>query len=106
MAVAYQQGSGTFVPGGGYMVSLDSAFFLPAFSLVFPVYLYFALRRPKTIPLLTNSIHSIQKGIPHYLPFFCLNKKINFNIAIIYNKTVTKQELQLQYLYLLYLSDN
>ena len=36
MAVAYWQGSGSSVPGGSHMVSLDSAFFLPAFSLVSP----------------------------------------------------------------------
>ena len=44
MAVAYQQGSGLSVPGGGYMeflssggsmASLESTFFLPVFSLAF-----------------------------------------------------------------------
>ena len=37
-------------------VSLDSAFFLPLFSLAFP---------PIYSSLFINHIHSVQKGIPH-----------------------------------------
>ena len=44
----------------------DSTFFLLAFSLVFPAYFYSALCRPKTVSLLTNGIHSIQRRIPHH----------------------------------------
>ena len=51
-------------PSGACMASPDFAFFLPAFSLVFPAYLYSALCRPKTVSLLTNGIHNIQRGNP------------------------------------------
>ena len=47
----------------GYMASPDSIFFLPAFSLVFPTYLY-SLHGPKTVSLLTEDIYSIQRGNP------------------------------------------
>ena len=48
----------------------DSTSFLPAFSLVFPTNIYSVLYRPKTVSLLINGIHSIQRGVPHQIPMW------------------------------------
>ena len=47
--------------------------FLPAFSIAFPTYFY-SLHRPKTVSLITNGIHSIQRGIPqqYCVSFVCV----------------------------------
>ena len=67
MVVAYQQSLSITVSGGSSMASLCLCLLSLSIQFSFLAYLYFALLRPKTISLLTNGIHSIQRGIPHQL---------------------------------------
>ena len=68
MAVAYQVKFPAFVSGDSSMASLDSAFFIPAFNIVSLPSSTMPYQQAKAVPLLTNDIHNIPRGIPHHNP--------------------------------------
>ena len=59
--MAYQKNFSAVVSVCGSMASLTLPFFLLAFSLVPPPSSTLLYHRPKTVSLLTNGIHSIQR---------------------------------------------